>query len=405
MAPDLPESSPTPVKEKPAVPQKPAAAFQNFPAAIAGFLFEVFIPTVVALALLYFLSPMVNLWSLDRNLALVIAIVFVVVVCMILSYVIDTFLRNLRRTPPLTGKKRAAQYRLRLIKYVLGALIIPLALMAAANFSQLPGGGSLLDYYIRTIQTRLTITPTSQIGDAILSSDNPATRIQGIKALEAIHSSDALDQLLRVLSTDPGVLKDAGEYQALSQAVASYRLDAKLKLLNIFGNIPPEKSNSSSPGSLAGDDLYTRYFSLPVTALRSEIDAQTTDSTTRQAQMSQVDNLVAAMKTNLNEIQAPGAGTGFTMQDFILDTFMQMDMKGDGDLRNLGKLTAANSAYSDDIRGKAILLIARFGDKVDMGLLYPYLDSSDDYLKARALEGITVLQLKASGSATPTVTP
>jgi hypothetical protein len=401
MAPDQPESSPTPAKEKPVVPQKQAPAFQNFSGAAAGFLFEVIVPTVVALILLYVLSGTVNLWSLDRNFALIIAIVFLVVVCLILCYVIDTFLRNLRRTAPVTGKKRAAQYRLRLIKFVLGGLIIPLGVMAAANFSQLPGGGSLMDYYVRTIQTRLTTTPTSQVGDAILSSESPTTKIQGIKALEAIHTSDALDQLLRVLSGDPGVLKDAGEYTALSQAVASYGVDAKLKLLDIFGKLPPDTGKSST---LSGDDLYTHYFSLPVTALQNEIKAQTVDSATRQAQLSQVDGLVASMKTSLAGIKSP-AGTSYTTQDFILDTLIQMDMKNDGDLKTFGKLTAANSAYSDEIRGKALLLIARYGDKVDMGLLYPFLNGSDDYLKAKALEGITDLQLKVTGSASPTTTP
>ena len=402
MAPDQPESNSTPVKEKPVVPQKQAAALQNFPAIAAGFLFEGLIPSIVALILLYVLSGYVNLWALDRNFALIISVVFLVVVCLILSYAIDTFQRSLHRTPPVTGKKRAAQYRLRLIKFVLGGMIIPLGLMAAANFSQIPGGGSLMDYYIRTIQTRLTTTPTSQVADAILSSDNPATKIQGMKALEAIHTTDALDELLRVQSNDPSVLKDAGEYEALSQAVASYGVDAKIKLLDIFAKIPPETSQSTN---LGGNDLYARYFSLPVTALSGEISAQTTDSATRQAQLSKMDELITTMKTNLAEIQQPAARAQFTSQDFILDTMMQMNIKSDGDLKNFGKITAANSAYSDEVRGKAILLIAKYGDKVDMGLLYPFLDGNNDFLKAKALEGITDLELKVSGSTTTTPTP
>ena len=223
-----------------------------------------------------------------------------------------------------------------------------------------------------------------------------------MKALEAIHTSDALDQLLRVLSSEPSVLKDAGEYEALSQAVASYGMDAKLKLLDIFGKLPPDKSQSTTLGDA---DLYARYFSLPAAALRGEISGRTADAATRQAQLSKMDGLISTMKTSLAEIQNPGTGADFTTQDFILDTLMQMGMKSDGDLKNFGKLTAANSAYSDDIRGKAILLIARFGEKVDMGLLYPFLDSNNDFLKAKALEGITNLQLKASGSASATATP
>ena len=402
MAPDQPELSPTSVKEKPVIPQKKTNIIQNVPAAVAGFLLEVILPTVLAFILLYVLSGSLNLWSLDRNMALIIAIVFLVVVCLILSYTIDAFLRGVRRGPPVTGKKRAAQYRMRLIKYVLGGLLLPLGVMAAANFSQLPGGGSLMDYYIRTIQTRLTNTPTSEIGNAILSSDNPATKIQGLKALEAIHSTDALDELLRVLSNDPNMLNDAGEYESLSKAVASYGVDAKLKLLDLFGTLPPEEGK---PSSLGGDELYSRYFSLPVAALRGEISVQTTYSATLQAQLTKVDGLVSTMKTSLVEIQSQGVKASHTKQDFILDTLMQMDMKNDGDLKNFGKLTAANSTYSDEIRGKAMLLIGRYGDKVDMGLLYPYLGSTNDYLKAKALEGITNLQFKVSNSASATPTP
>jgi hypothetical protein len=403
MAPDQPEPNPTPVKEKPVVPQKKAANLRDAPSAIAGFLLEVIVPSFVALALLYFLSGTVNLWALDRNLAVVIAIVFLVVVCLILCYAIDAFLRGIQRTPPATGKKRAAQYRTRLIKFVLGGMIIPLGLMAAANFSVLPTGGSLMDYYIRMIQTRLTTTPTSQLGDAILSSDNPATKIQGIKALEAIHTTDALDQLLRVLSSDPGALKDAGEYEALSRAVASYGVDAKLKLLDIFTKLPPDKSETPT---LGGEDLYTRYFSLPAEALRSEINSQTTDSASRQAQLSKMDALIATMKTSLTGIQNPATGADFTAQDFVLDAMMQMSMNSDADLKNFASKTAVNSAYSDDVRGKAILLIARFGEKGDMGLLYPFLASNnDDFLKAKALEGITDLQMKISGSTSATATP
>jgi hypothetical protein len=402
MATDQPELNPTPVKEKPVVPQKRAAPLQNFPAALAGFLLELIIPSFVALALLYFLSGTVNLWALDRNLALVIAIVFLVVICLILSYAIDAFLRGLRRGPPATGKKRAAQYRLRLIRFVLGGLLIPLGLMAAANFSMLPNGSSLMDYYIQTIQTRLTITPTSQLGDAILSSNNPATKIQGMKALEAIHSSDALDQLLRVLNSDPSVLKDAGEYEALSQAVATYGVDAKLKLLDIFTKFPP---GTGQPSTLGGDDLYARYFSLPAAALRSEISSRTSASASRQAQLARMDDLISSIKTSLAEIQTPATGAKFTAQDFVLDTMMRMSMNSDGDLKNFASRTAANSAFSDDVRGKALLLIARFGEKGDMGLLYPFLQSSNDYLKAKALEGITNLQLKMSGAPNATATP
>lgn len=274
--------------------------------------------------------------------------------------------------------------------------------MGAANIIPFPGEGTLMNYYVRTLQTRLTATPASQIGDAVLSSDNPATKIQGMKALQAIHSNDALNQLLRLLSSDPSVLKDAGEYTALSQAVAYFGVDAKPQLLNIFGQLPPSDSKSST---LGGNDLYTRYFSLPVTALRGEISSQTVDLAARQAQLAQMDGLASTLQANLAEIQFTGTGAAFTTQDFILDTLMQMGMKNDVDLKNFGQLTAANPAYSDAIRGKAILLIARFGEKGDMGLLYPYLDGNDDFLKAKALEGITNLQLKEAGSTSPTAIP
>jgi len=184
--------------------------------------------------------------------------------------------------------------------------------------------------------------------------------------------------------------------------VSSYGVDAKLKLLDIFTKLPADTSQSST---LSGDDLYTRYFSLPANALRSEINSQTTDSATRQAQLAKMDGLISTMKTDLADIQKPATGDIFSTQDFVLDTMMQMSINSDGDLKNFASQTAANSAYSDDVRGKAILLIARFGEKGDMGLLYPFLASKNDFLKARALEGITNLQMKVSGATSATATP
>jgi hypothetical protein len=118
-----------------------------------------------------------------------------------------------------------------------------------------------------------------------------------------------------------------------------------------------------------------------------------------------MDGLISTMKTDLADIQTPAKGDIFTSQDFVLDTMMQMSMNTDGDLKNFASQTAANSAYSDDVRGKAILLIARFGDKGDMGLLYPFLQGKNDFLKAKALEGITNLQIKISGGTSATATP
>jgi hypothetical protein len=95
------------------------------------------------------------------------------------------------------------------------------------------------------------------IGDAVIRSNNPVAKEQGIKTLQAIHSPEALDQLVRILK-EGSALQDAGEYAALSQALASYGVQAKPKLLDVFQKAPPENQAVSF-----SDNLYARYLPIP----------------------------------------------------------------------------------------------------------------------------------------------
>jgi hypothetical protein len=401
MTSDSPTNSTPTTKEKPAQSEKRPKNKGNFSGKVGGFIVEILLPLIVSLVLLYVLSGMVNIMVFGVTTVRIAAVVFVVVVSMILSYSIDTFLRGMRKTPPLSGKRRALVYRLRLVKYLLGGLLIPLAVMAAMNFIDLRGGGTVMDIYMRSIQNRLTEAPALQVGDVIVNGSNPATKVQGIKALQAIHTPEALDQLMRVMSEDRIVLEDAGAYAALVKAIASFGADAKIRLLDAFMKVPASKSMETG---VISADLYARYFSSSLAAMKDEITAQTSDGSARDANIARVDQLSADIKANLQVIQGAGmiGKISYSPQDLIIDCLLSLDLKNDVDIKTFGKTIAADSNYSDEVRGKSLLLVAKYGDKVDMVILYPYLKNNSNLLQSKALEAITNLQAKVSGSEQPT---
>jgi len=77
---------------------------------------------------------------------------------------------------------------------------------------------------------------------------------------------------------------------------------------------------------------------------------------------------------------------------------LDMNLKTDAELLTFAKNTAANTSYSDNIRGQAFLLIAELGDKTNFDVLYQYVASDHVYLKLKALEAIANLQNKVSGT-------
>jgi HEAT repeat protein len=233
----------------------------------------------------------------------------------------------------------------------------------------------------------------------VLRAPGPAVRVRGIQALQAVGSDEALDQLLRVLHDDPTVLNDDGEYQALAGALASYRAPAKAKLLERFAQVSPSASRGAAapPG-----DLFERYFSAGFEGLKSEINGGTVDPVSQARGLERLQAAQAELKQALRQVEtsAPTAESS-RLPGLVLQTFLHMDVTKDPELLAFARRTAADAAWSDDVRGQALLLIAKLGGKDDLEGLLTYLESPSPLLQARALQAIAALQSKVSPAAAP----
>lgn len=386
MASDSPELAPAPRKESPVRKLDLGRFFSN----AVMFLAEIIIPVILAVAILYFLTGAVSFWSLDPVIAELFFGVAVVALSLGISVALDTFISG--RTRKAKGTARLRQYQLRLARLGLGGLIFPLAIVLVANLVPLYGKQTAMNLFVQLAKRSVQTTPTTMISSAVMHASNPTTRVQGIQALQSVHTLDAQNELLRILKEDPNALKDGTEYTALAQALASYGLDAKANLLEIFRQADPAATKTSS--DVTGD-LYDRYLALPVEALQAEIKAQAGASGQQDRQLAQVSDAAASFKSAIDALQTNRVGgAGASLQDFVLSTFLAMDLKQDADLIGFAKTTAADPAFSDRVRGRALLLLSAQGGKGELDTMFTYLQNSSEVLQAYALQAIASAEAK-----------
>ena len=355
--------------------------FKRILTAAGLYLLEFYLPVILAVALLYWLAGALNLWSMPMVWALVSAGALAIILSAAFVFVIEAFVT--RQTPKAKDPKGfQRQKNMRLVRMALGGVIIPLAIILAANFVRVSDSETALALYARFASSSYLSTPAATIGDTVLNTHNPAIRVQGIRALQVAHTTQARDQLFRILDKDPNALQDGTEYAALVKAIASYGADARPKLMAIFNQANPAGSQSAvGPAS----EWYSRYFSLPVEALKADIKSTAGDAA--EARLARVDAAAEALKTALNDLQ-PETGTVYSVQDFVLAVFLSLDVKQDQELLNFAKATAANSAYSERVRGQALQLIAAQGGKEALGSIYPFLQNSSEAIQGYALQAI-----------------
>lgn len=370
------------------MPEKPAPTKPSQPAKKSGpgffnrllfFLLEIFLPGIVMGALLIYLFSAIGIWTLNRTIAMVLFAACLVVFSFVSSATLDSFTSKLQK-----GLSNTAALRLRLLKLVLGGLIVPASLFGSVNLILLPTGGTALDFLVQISQSPIKANQTNIIIDAIRGTNNREVRINGIQVLGSEKSTDAMQALLDLAKSNPNILKDAGQYQALVEALALYGKDAKPGLIELFNTTDP--AGSTAPA----DSLYTRYFELAVEELKTESAGQAGGA----EQILALEADVKARLAQLEQEKLQGT-TGNLTHAFILDTFIQMNLNQDSDLLKIAKVTAANPAFPDGVRGRALLLVGKLGNKNDIVGLNVYLKGSSDYLRAHALQAMWMLQKKS----------
>ena len=357
------------------------------------FVLELLLPVALTSALIYWASGILGIWNLNRTLALVIIAIALVVFSLFISISLDGITLPMRQKSDAGRIFNRANARARLVKFILGGLVIPIAVFAAANLVSLPTHETVISVLMRPRSLPPKAPLVVAIGNTIINSANSATKVQGIKTLQTFPAADSLAQLFRVLKDDPNALTDASEYEALSKAIASYGLEAKPGLLTAFNQVDPtQRKGYSIPSS----DPFDRYFSASFEGLSKEIGDLTTDQTVKDAYLARIDSAEADLKAELSKVAAESvsAGSGAPLLDFVMDTFLEMNIKQEPELLLFAKKTADDATYADNVRGQALLLIAKLGGKDEINGLYSFMEDPSDLVQAKALEAIALLETK-----------
>ena len=110
-----------------------------------------------------------------------------------------------------------------------------------------------------------------------------------------------------------------------------------------------------------------------------------------QARVLRANELLQATFGEADPRLCPGEGG---LDGFVLGTLLQMDLKEDGETLAMARTVAGDAGRSEPVRGRALLLIAKLGDKRDLDTLYGHLDDASPRLQARAMQAIAELQTR-----------
>ncbi len=363
---------------------------------------EILLPALAAGGVLIWLFGGYNLWQMmGKTSALVVFAIVMVVIALLLAVVLDSISTPLRNRKKGKSIAFVRDPRTRLVKLVLGGLVLPLVAFGAINFVPYPAHGTVMNYLIQIAVPPVKLTPPDEVGAIALRANNPATKQLSIQVLQGFQSPEGLNQLIRIFNEDSSALSNPAVSSALRQAIASYGVTARDPLLMVFKSIDPGKYTGS--GAVSGD-LYDRYFAPSFESLSDEINSKSTDPAAREAQLARLQAAQAQLKSALAEMRytpAKGKAGEDPRLDFILQVFLDMELEQEANLLSFARATAVDARYSSQVRGSALLLIGKLGEQKDLDLLYAQLKSTDDLLLARALQAINTLQTRLAGGNRP----
>ena len=384
-----------PSEDSPANEPREAPAHGGRTLGLLGLLIELVLPVALSAAFLLAMAGYTRRWDLRAPFGLAAFGALLVVLSLFVSLRVDGYTSRRREERGSRPLLNPADPRFRLVKLVLGGVVIPVAVFAAANLMELRNHQTPMTMAIQFRLARPEVDRPEQLADAVLRAESPASKVQGILALQATGSPESLDQLLRILSDEPGLLRNGNEYQALAKALASYGAQAKPKLLQRFVQVSPEarRAAAAPPG-----DLFERYFSADFAGLTREIDGRSPDQGARAVERERIQAVQTELKQALSQIEGdtrPVQGGG-SVPTLIMQAFLEMGLKQDADVLAFARQTAADAGWADPVRGQALLLIAQLGGREDLDALYGYIESPSAVLQVRAMQAIATLQSRLS---------
>jgi len=349
---------------------------------------ELVVGLALGLTAWYLLAHYLEVWRYDQSLVSTGFLVTLAVFGYATPQIGERVWRLLRPTPAEAPAPKPRPW-LMTIKVFLGAIVVPVAaLMAADQFSLSGTAPAFVPPPNAEYQYGM------QIASAVLASTDPAARVAGIEALQALPSIDGAPMLTRLYDLDPALLTDAGTYAALSAALASDGADSKAWLLRTFAAHALGAQGPAGTGK-AGD-LYDYYFQQPFAALQQAVTNTTSDPTALSELQLDLTVAQGQLKYNLetvgSRLSAPAPDA--LAVDFVLDTFGQMSISDDPDIYRLARDTAGDAAYRPDTRQRAFQLVGQFGSSADFDFLLKSMQDPDEQTRAAAFTAFQALYHK-----------
>ena len=371
---------------------------------LVGLLVELVLPVAVSAAILLTLAGYISHWNLRTGMGLGVFATLLVTLSLLLSLRLDMFTLGRRRRRGTRRLFNRADPVSRFVKLALGGVVIPIAAFVAATRVELPNHQTPMSMAVG-LRLSKSDSHAEQLGNAVLRAGSPAVKVQGIVALQALGSPEALDQLLRILREDGAALAGGSESQSLSKALASYGVQARTALVQQLEQTGPEarREAAAAPG-----DLFDRYFAVDFAGLKREMERGDPDPKSRAERAERLQVAQAELEQALRRLEADArveaetdarpAAARRRLPSFVMQTFLEMGLKQDAELLSFARQAAADATWSDAVRGQALLLVAKLGGKDDLEGLYGYLDSPSALLQARAAQAIAELQSRLSAA-------
>ncbi len=360
---------------------------------LAGFLFELILPAALAGALLLVAASHLPLWDLRTTAGLMVFGVLLVAASVFLSIKVDGWTLARRRRAGTSQLFNRAGPWPRLVKFILAGVVVPVAALVAANRVELPGHRTPMALAIEASAPAPEVPGESKLAAAVLRASDPAAKIEGILALQAAATPAALDELLRIADADPAALTGGPVSLALAKALASFGAQAAPKLLQRLAEIgPAARKAAAGPGG----SPFERYLSPGFEAAKREIGARHLDQAAQAAILARLQASEDAAESALRTAEPGGvaSGEGSGLPALVMQALLAMNVKQDAAVLAFARATAADAAWSDGVRGEALLLVAKLGGKDDLPGLFAYLDSPSALLRARAMQAIAKLEAK-----------
>jgi len=376
-------------------PSEPAPATKRT-LGLAGLLLELLLPVVLSAAILLAVASKVSWWDLRAPVGLGAFAILLVLASLFVSVRVDgfTLARRQRRGKRQLLNRTGA--RARLVKFALGGVVIPIAALFAANRVELPGFGTPMALLLKTGLMRPAATVAARTGFAVRHAGSTSLKVDGIRALQAMATPEALDELWRIATEDPGAMRGGAESAALARAIAAFGAAATPRLLELIGRLSPEERLHASGPASGGPG---RDLAPALDALKDEIEGSSDEPATRATRLSRLAGARAELDELESEVEAAPHAGGSPAAAFVLDTFLAMSAKDDDELLAFARTTIADAGWSAPVRGQAMLLLAKLGGQDDVARLAAFLDAPDAVLRAHAMQALAALEAKLSAGA------